>query len=952
MDTHILSALWVNTVGQKLDAKFRDCCYAARLRRVERDDASATDSDDLYHVSAIGSFKPYFQPYKKWRSDGLNAIRNELSEGRKVIAVSLDLKSYYHYIDPRALASRELYNELKIELTQEEYEFSVQLGEFLNHWSKKASNFGSDVAKPCDSIIGGLVIGLTASRIVSNLLLHCWDELVLNELMPIHYGRYVDDMILVMRDTDKISDGNDLMQWLKRRLGKCTFFKSGNANENDQTWEIQLGSKIQRDSQIRLQSGKQRLFHLQGKSGIDLLSSIEKEINDLSSEFRLMPTPDDMDGTIAAKVLVATGDDGQAANTLRDADNLTIRRLGWALQLRLVETLVRDLPPKEWKTQRQDFYEFASNHVLRADKIFNFFQYLPRLFGIAIAMNDWQDAEKIAIKTYQSINALIEHVESSRKVTINGADAFAKRKLWKNFSNVLKQVFEDAFTRYYYSCHLYSDQQESSHSSKTYPDRTFKNLAFYLKELKLPGTEELNFDDCHSKATQVMLSDLGCLPYKQIDKEKLQDVTNGQEDAEMVQQILRRIQSSELIDVNVLTEFLALLDDEQCRKKQDSGTANRCYLPYIFPTRPLTDTEISELVPECVGLTNGDNENSEQSFTKLWAKYTRALRGTYIRSKAEASEQDGNSEVLENQHPIFVKIGTGKKDTIRVALTNISLKDSDWTAMARDQSNLSLDRYQIISKLINETLKLKPRPDYLLFPELSIPLRWVDSIANRLQQSRISLIAGTEYRHFIKTNELHSEVVLVLTDNRLGYPSFVKIWQPKLEPAVGEDFNLASRIGKSWAVSERKAKQMKPVYVHHGFHFGVMICSELLNSRARIRFQGLVDALMVLSWNKDLDTFASLIESTALDIHAYTILVNNQNYGDSRIRSPARKSYERDIVRLKGGDESFVVAASFKVDELRMFQCKGKRWSLDDDRFKPVPEGFEMVATRKTLPPT
>ena len=175
-------------------------------------------------------------------------------------------------------------------------------------------------------------------------------------------------------------------------------------------------------------------------------------------------------------------------------------------------------------------------------------------------------------------------------------------------------------------------------------------------------------------------------------------------------------------------------------------------------------------------------------------------------------------------------------------------------------------------------MKLKPRPDYVLFPELSIPLRWLNSIAARLSTAGISLIAGTEYRHSAG-NKILSEAVLVLADNRLGYPTFVKIWQPKLEPAVGEDKELTAKFGKEWSIAQKDArskKYIKPVYVHNGINFGVMVCSELQNSKARIRFQGAVDALMVLSWNRDLDTFASLIESAALDVHAYTILVNNR----------------------------------------------------------------------------
>ena len=107
----------------------------------------------------------------------------------------------------------------------------------------------------------------------------------------------------------------------------------------------------------------------------------------------------------------------------------------------------------------------------------------------------------------------------------------------------------------------------------------------------------------------------------------------------------------------------------------------------------------------------------------------------------------------------------------------------------------------------------------------------------------------------------------------------------------------------------------------------------------------------VLSWNKDLDTFASLIESAALDIHAYTILVNNRKYGDSRVRSPAKEPFMRDIARVKGGDNDFVVAATLDIDSLRAFQSRAKRWPKGGDKFKPLPEGFQLAKNRKKLPP-
>ena len=107
--------------------------------------------------------------------------------------------------------------------------------------------------------------------------------------------------------------------------GENTIFSKDNDNH---LWEIQLDKQIVRDTQIQLQPDKQKLFFLNGRAGIDLLDSIEKQINELSSEYRLMPSPDKLDKSTAAKVLSATGKDGESADTLRSADRLTIPAIG------------------------------------------------------------------------------------------------------------------------------------------------------------------------------------------------------------------------------------------------------------------------------------------------------------------------------------------------------------------------------------------------------------------------------------------------------------------------------------------------------------------------------------------------------------------------------------------------------------------------------------------------
>jgi len=181
----------------------------------------------------------------------------------------------------------------------------------------------------------------------------------------------------------------------------------------------------------------------------------------------------------------------------------------------------------------------------------------------------------------------------------------------------------------------------------------------------------------------------------------------------------------------------------------------------------------------------------------------------------------------------------------------------------------------------------------------------------------------------------------------------VRIWQEKRRPAPAEEKELLARFGRKWSTQplRKKDRDVYPVYRHNGFYFGILVCSELRNSRARVNLQGQVDALMVLAWNQDLASFSSLIEAAALDVHAYTVLVNNRKYGDSRVRSPAKESFRRDLARIRGGENDYFVAVKLDIRTLRAFQSRSKCWPETSDPFKPVPEGFCLQSGRRVKPP-
>ena len=108
-----------------------------------------------------------------------------------------------------------------------------------------------------------------------------------------------------------------------------------------------------------------------------------------------------------------------------------------------------------------------------------------------------------------------------------------------------------------------------------------------------------------------------------------------------------------------------------------------------------------------------------------------------------------------------------------------------------------------------------------------------------------------------------------------------------------------------------------------------------------------MDALFVPEWNPDTETFNALVESAALDVHAYIVQCNDRQYGDSRIRAPAKESWQRDVLRVKGGLSDYFVTGVIEIDALRRFQSS---YRSPSGRFKPVPDGFDISFGRRLLP--
>lgn len=936
VDMHVLSALWINLVGHKFDAVLLKSAYGSRVRRYRPEPGSPEGTVGDYHTEALGSFQPYFSPYKRWREDGLKAIRGELKADRKVIAISMDLTAYFHQIDPSFIADKRFLESAGIELTPWEYDFTVAFAEALSAWSGMVVQELLDIGcKLAEVKVGGLPIGLSISRVVANALLLGLDRDIEEGLAPVYYGRYVDDLFLVLRDPGNVEDASALLTYIAART-KC-FPLKGKGKKGDEIY-LTLPGKFQGKTTLLLQQTKQKAFFLQGHGGLDLLDNIETQIRSVSSERRLMPSPGRLESMASAKVLTAAGPASEEADTLRRADGLAVRRLGWAIQLRAVEILARDLRQNDWKDEREKFYQFAHSHILRPDKILDHIDYLPRLLSLAVALMDWAEARKLVDAT---LNALQELKAQTRgqPVKVNGHLAtLATIDLWDALDASAREMAGDSVARSF------------RWSQRDGGMRPLSKSAVELCELVGLG-DDVDLIEALSRGLRE--TDLAKTSYKDhLRRDAIRQRPVVGQEAELHGLYAQELHLREFLEgsTSASGQVGSARVHPRCIENAAAEDLGSSLLPYLFPTRPYSTEEVSLFLPQkCVFI--GDEANP----ARAWARYVRAIRGVWVwghlveeQIEPPVAEALSDAPDDDRQPPRIAYLGAAKDGAkVLLGISSLLTKDDSWRGAASGCHDLSPERYGRIERLVNQAIEAYPKPTHLLLPELSLPERWIDTVSGLLRDAGISLIAGLDY-HRRPPNLIHSEAVLVLRDDRLGFPASVQIRQPKSMPAAGEEEILLKVFGQEWPKVLKGVA--KPVYVHGGFCFGVLVCSELQNVNHRLRFQGDVDCMMVLSWNQDLDTFAALVESASLDVHAHIALVNNRQYGDSRVRTPAKLNHGRDLCRLRGGKNEHVVVVELDIEGLRAFQSRATRWPSDDDVFKPTPEGFAIAKYRKTIP--
>jgi hypothetical protein len=271
-----------------------------------------------------------------------------------------------------------------------------------------------------------------------------------------------------------------------------------------------------------------------------------------------------------------------------------------------------------------------------------------------------------------------------------------------------------------------------------------------------------------------------------------------------------------------------------------------------------------------------------------------------------------------------------------------------WKASQDTESPLHC--YDRLRRVIEGVLALEKHPQYLILPELGIRRKWFWEMSKKLASHNISLIAGIQHVFIGTTHAINRVMCSLVVSKGSKYvkSQSVVVSFDKLFPADVES-ELLGKYRRELSPDPLLERGIVKV-VHHSnqdgsLSFGLMICRDFTDVSLRSKMRGHVDLIIVPCWNKDIHTYSSLVEATANDLHSYVICVNDRTYGDTRIRVPAKESWDRDVIRIIGGEEDLVMVGCLQIGKLRREQTK-MLLGLPSKEFKPLPTGYKNKGSR------
>jgi len=946
---HIIGVLWILRCGYLLDDKLYKNCYGNRLNEHLMDNLKNKRSD--YYVNNNCSdftpflFVPYYQNYQSWRDNGLESVNNLLDNEKNAIMISLDLKEYFYrsLIDFEALNkdlldTRKYINgkfnysnesngadkiNLKIDLALTRFiekVFRVYSDKFDRSYTSKSIEKKKINAEKYPM----LPVGFLPSLIISNWNLQGFDQAIIENVRPHYYGRYVDDILIVLGSHEK-SESHGLQQIEEKTFDelierymtdeknypKTHIFKKEKDiyRIHNQSFKNSRGNEISYHYEgLEIQDSKLKTYFFSHNYSNAMIENFKNEIRKNSSEFRLMHDMDSIKQDFKENLYKINYK--ESINKIRDISNVEVNKF----------EISKILSRINWISS--DTYDNVDDELIKnmtdafKGKIFDYLTLWDKLFTLLILNNKYDQLrdlirfiqKNIGNVTYESIK------ENSYKCGIKD------NKDIEIVKTSLRRCLYDAICRVF--------------SLKYTPEvkKVIDDVKYDFEDI------DINFPNQVSNFLYASMQNNSFMRYPLQDLSYIYDHFDESTTFNLVKQ------TNESVDL--FNGF--------------------CYPRFIKLHECILHTINNELFDN----QEKDENNTKESFKDLklvkdleeWVKIYLERKEDYLQRSFKIY-QEKNFENEENMYESYIqrecnldcgkdthcplkiygitqfkdvniiKIAGNHKNKLKIGLLNTNIDLNDFERRIVGKPNLSSKRFDKIKILVNEAIR--KNVDLLVMPEMYIPYEWIDSIIKISKDHQMAIIFGVELiEHndeignylmmslpFIYNDKYHECAIMYRPKNHYS-PEEIRQFEKYEKKIMEEDNDIAKYYMCIW----------------NDIHIVPYSSYEIASVDDRSIFKSCCDIVTVSELNRNTTYINGIAESLSKDLFCYCIKSNVSKYGGSCIIQPT-SSDDNYLINLKGGEDDYIVTRDLDIKKLRKHAIQSDKLS-DSSNFGPKPPGF------------
>jgi len=866
IEIHLISVLWILEIGQKLDKELETDIHGYRLVR---------NIDGNIEENSFNLFEKYHERYMQFRDGALKKAIELHKEKLDTTIVNLDVKSFFYNIIFKFTEECSDFAE-----TKNDHVLNKIMDEVHNKFKEVLKD--KDIKSNTEKIIP---IGLLSSSIVANYALKDFDREITTNVKPAFYSRYVDDMLIVLTNTEL--ETNDT---IKKILNSCIFKKinfsfiadkSNEINNIDENKNYKIRFKTGKNDFI-FQNNKVKLFHFYKTDSVHLLEKFSKTITKNSSIFKLLPEDKDIFNTLEEASYNINYSSSINKISSINGNSLDILNIS-----RNIVQMTKIVMNTNFSQEEINEYNIQLSNIFCGHNILD----LQRLW------------EKIFTYLFVS-NSKVEFIDFFKRIIniINNIE-YKSNELINNLQSDLGEFLVNSIAM---AISLYPNEFEEKILKKLESINTKNIDTKILEHLALTYILPRSRDIRKSNLTRhYMISSIPLINYcKSKHIVPYHSNTLSIDDFNFNIDDFKISFSPRFIHYHEISIFF--------------------HLKYLH--NKMKPNEKKEYL------------NNQENF--IYDKYNTFNKTPQVEKEYPSKEESEYTDMY--YHDIT---NSPKKPTLNIALVNTKVNVVDSISSFEGKPKLYFQRLLDIFEVLNNAKKTSC--DMVVFPEISIPYNWLKLIADFSKLNDIAIIFGME--HFSINKNVYNFSVAILPFQVNKHSNAFIHFNLKSHYSPSEILEIEGRHFK--VPSTHKDGQID-IYRWKGSVFSIFNCYELTNIQARGKLVGENDFTIAIEYNSDTNYFSNIVGSIARDNHAYIVQVNSSQYGDSRITQPT-VSATMDIVKIKGGKNTSIIAGEINISKLRAFQDKThslqmKEQSKDKyNSYKLTPPNFKISTYRQ-----